>query len=165
MPPSFPNLGNQIGGGVDGSVYALTNENAVVKFSSSFDQLLLAEVATGVYPHFVRVLDFGVLDDGIHFTVMERLNPLTEDEAKVFHTIVSHEDRNASKVFSPEQLDEILDGLAKGLVFDKAMVKAFYQQLVLSAMSHQDLHPRNVMRDASGEFKLVDLNRISKAAK
>lgn len=161
--PLFPNLGERIGSGVDGVVYAL-NDGTVVKFTPILDQQLIAEITTGQHPHFVEVLDFGRIDD-LYFIVMERLNPLTDDEAKVFHTILSHEDRNLTKVHTPVVLASILRGLSTGLEFDLAEVMSFYAAVVLSTMSHNDLHPRNIMRANDGKFKLVDLNRLTRKDK
>lgn len=172
----FPSLGEQIGKGVDGSVYLL-GENQVIKLSSSYDQTLLAELADGYYHHYVRVDDFGVLtspyddcslrgdEDQTHFTVMERLLPLTTDEKKVFHSILSHEDRGLSKFLTPEQLHTALDGLEAGLEFDRKQVVKFYAQVVLSSLTHLDLHERNILKDKNGAFKLIDLNRIAKIRK
>ena len=161
MPDCFPGLGEKLGSGVDGSVYALS-DGSVDKFSSAYDKQLLAEIATGKHPHFVEVFDFGVGESGMHFVVMERLYPITDDEAKVFHTIISHEDRGLSKTFTLARLDEVLDGLSVGLEFDKKAVVAFYRQVRSDAMTHLDLHERNLMKDKGRRFKLVDLNRISK---
>src|ERR1022692_2697793 len=93
----FPDLGDQIGSGVDGQVFLLGGDR-VIKFSGSYDHRLLAEIASGYYMHYVVVDDFGVLPDGTHFTIMERLYPLTTDEEKVFHTIISHEDQAKVKL-------------------------------------------------------------------
>jgi RIO-like serine/threonine protein kinase len=159
----FPGLGEKLGEGVDGSVYALANEDAVVKFSRSFDRELLAEIVAGYHAHYVKVLDFGVGESGIHFTVMERLLPITDDEAKVFHSLLSHEDKNAvKKRLTSAELDEVLAGLAKGLEFDALDVGVFYYQVMHSTIKHDDIHERNVMKNKDGEFKLIDLNRLSK---
>jgi hypothetical protein len=93
---------------------------------------------------------------------MERLLPLTDDEEKVFHSIISHEDRGLSKFLTPEQLHTALDLLEAGLEFDRKQVVKFYAQVILSTMKHLDLHPRNILKDNAGAFKLIDLNRLSK---
>lgn len=95
----------------------------------------------------------------IHYCIMERLHSLTEDEKKVFHTLVSHEDRKIEKDLSPKKIKEIVEGLARGLDFDENKVILFCEQLRNSFLSHSDIHPRNIMKDNSGSFKLVDFDR------
>jgi hypothetical protein len=157
----FPAIGECIGKGVDGQVFAL-GDNEAIKFSSHYDQQLLAEIAAGHYTHYVAIIDFGVLIDRTHFTIMERLSPLSDDETKLFHSILSHEDRGLSKVLSPADLHRTLDGLEKGLAFDRKQVVKFYAAVILSSMTHLDLHPRNILKTKDGAFKLIDLNRIRK---
>jgi serine/threonine protein kinase len=159
----FPGLGAKIGSGVDGEVFATANPNEVVKFSPKFDLTPLVEVASGFHPHFVKVEDFGVSPDGeTCFVVMERLEPLTEDEERLFHSLVSHEDKNITKpVLSPMQLEVVLDGLLVGLFFKKGKVKEFYQRVVLGNLTHKDLAPRNIMKTKGGDYKLIDLDRLT----
>jgi hypothetical protein len=162
-PTWFPGLGEMLGSGVDGAVYALSDSDSVVKFCDAFDQALLTEIVAGYHPQYVKVLDFGIGEDGTHFIVMERLLSLSEDEGKVFHSLLSHEDKNAvKKRLSDPELMNVLAGLAKGLEFNADDVAIFYHQVVFGVMTHNDLHTRNIMKTSCGEFKLIDLNRISK---
>ena len=96
----------------------------------------------------------------LHYYVMEKCFKLTEDEKKIFHTIVSHEDRGIIKKFSSENLKEILFGLSRGLDFDETKVIFFYESLMASHIKHLDLHPRNIMKDSFGNFKLIDFDRL-----
>ena len=50
--------------------------------------------------------------------VMERLNELSVDEKKVFHSILSHEDNNKIKNYSNDKVKEMLLGMSYGLDFD-----------------------------------------------
>jgi serine/threonine protein kinase len=156
----FPNLGAKIGSGVDGEVYEIKGTNEVVKFSPTYDLNLLTEIMSGFHPHFVAVHDFGKHED-VCFVVMERLLPISDDEERLFHSLVSHEDRGITKpILSPEELEAVLDELVIGLRFKRSKVREFYQRIVLGKLTHKDLHPRNIMVDADGNFKLIDLDRI-----
>jgi hypothetical protein len=95
----------------------------------------------------------------LYYYVMEKLSKLTEDEKKVFHTIVSHEDRNIKKNYAPEKLQKILAGLSRGLDFDVERVIFFHDNLRKTPVKHLDLHARNIMKDAAGNFKLIDFER------
>ena len=44
----------------------------------------------------------------IYYYVMEKLNKISDDEQKVFHTILSHEDRGLNKNFSIADVKKIL---------------------------------------------------------
>lgn len=96
----------------------------------------------------------------LHYYVMEKCFKLTEDEKKVFHTIICHEDRGIIKKFSRENLKEILFGLSRGLDFDQERVIFFYESLMILKLNHNDIHVRNIMKDSFGNYKLVDFDKV-----
>jgi thiamine kinase-like enzyme len=52
--------------------------------------------------------------------------------------------------------------LQRGLSFDVASVLSFYQRLLQPTIFvHNDWHPRNVMKNAQGQFKLIDFDRMT----
>lgn len=97
----------------------------------------------------------------IYYYIMDRLRPITEDEGKVLHSILSHEDRGIKKDFSPEKVREMLTGMSKGLDFDAEKVTLFCHNIKEAPFSHLDIAVRNIMKNEAGEFKLIDLDRIS----
>lgn len=96
----------------------------------------------------------------IYYYTMEKLHKTTEDERKVFHSILSHEDRGIEKNFSPEKLREMLSGMGSGLDFDAEQVTLFCNNIRSAPISHLDIHVRNIMKNDTGMFKLIDLDRI-----
>lgn len=182
-------LGKPIGSpGADGECFLLADDpSKVIKLSviyesfdgSSprdiyFDQIdpVFRQVISTSPHHCVSVYEYGFLGEYsrdwhggvrqkfvIHYCIMERLNKLTDDEKRVFHSIISHEDRNAVKDLSPAKVENILAGLATGLDFDASKVMLFIDQLRKSKLIHGDLHPRNIMRRNSGDYALIDLDR------
>lgn len=90
---------------------------------------------------------------------MEKLNKISEDESKVFHTIVSHEDSNKIKKYSSSKIKEILKGLSRGLDFDFEKVILFVDNINKSNIIHCDIHPRNIMKDNYNNYKLIDFDR------
>lgn len=182
-------LADKLGDGRDGEVFVLKYLSTVVKFSVLFDlEFNGAESLFTRYTEIAKVFRF--LDDHpqshivslygnedlyegtrstvdgeqhylIYYTVMDRLNKLSEDEKKVFHSILSHEDADVKKLFGRERLQEILDGLATGLEFDREKVESFYYAVISGPLYHNDIHPRNIMKDDDGNFKLVDLDHAS----
>ena len=61
----------------------------------------------------------------LHYYIMEKLYTISEDEYKVFHTILSHEDREIKKNWSRKKIEETIKGLSLGLDFDKDKVLSF----------------------------------------
>jgi Ser/Thr protein kinase RdoA (MazF antagonist) len=57
----------------------------------------------------------------------------------------------------------MLEGLRLGLDFEWDKVVRFYKACTRSEIIHEDIHHRNIMKDDSGNFKLIDLDRISLA--
>lgn len=96
----------------------------------------------------------------IYYYIMEKLEKTSEDERKVFHSILSHEDRGIEKNFSPEKIQEMLQGMGRGLDFDPEKVRLFCDNIRNAPISHLDIHVRNIMKNDSGDFKLIDLDRI-----
>jgi thiamine kinase-like enzyme len=90
---------------------------------------------------------------------MEKLNKISEDEKKVFHSIMSHEDQNLHKNFSMSKIKNMLQGLSMGLDFDASKIIIFCENLRSTVIHHNDIHPRNIMKDNFGNFKLIDFDR------
>lgn len=164
-------LGNEIGSGFNGYVYEL--EDKVIKLSSmeSANYKKLEQVFNliqGTSSHFVKVFDFNttntfILDNkkySSYYYIMEKLSPISQDEEKVFHTILSHEHANKKKSYSSEALDKVLENLAVGLDFDFKEVRLFYERIHTHALMHTDIHPSNIMKKDS-EFKLIDLDTLT----
>ena len=90
---------------------------------------------------------------------MEKLFKTTEDERKVFHSILCHNDSGVEKKYTLEQILKMLDGLEFGLDFDKKKVMIFCEKIRASPVCHNDVHVRNIMKDSQGNFKLIDFDR------
>lgn len=176
-------------GGADGETFAIKNvPNKAIKFSIIYDRFdqspisiyqkevvpildfimtVKPAICATVYEHgylgeYTREMPYwknGYQNFVIHYCIMERLVSLTEDERKVFHTLVSHEDREIKKDLSPEKIDETLRGLARGLDFDAKMITLFCEQLRGASLLHSDIHTRNILKDSLGYFKLIDFDR------
>lgn len=161
----LPHIGSKIGDGVDGEVFSF-NSDKIIKISKvdndnklEFDKVLTYLKLNVLYPY-ARVYMFGYLEIiNYSYYISEKLNPLTEDEWKVFHSIVSHEDRNIVKNFDEEKVKQILFGLSRGLDFDAERVTFFCAGLKSAPVIHKDMHPRNILKNENGDFKMIDFNR------
>jgi len=96
----------------------------------------------------------------LYYYVMEKLFKISEDERKIFHSIVSHEDQRKKKNFSSSKVREMLAGMKTALDFDEERVIFFYENFRDGPLSHLDVHVRNIMKDSSGKFKLIDFDRL-----
>jgi thiamine kinase-like enzyme len=179
----------RLGEGADGEVFSIINDNTkVIKLGIKYeygDEDLDKEyrrISQGleyfinVQPRvYARVYEQGYLGTFsreissfrggkqkfiIYYYTMEKLEKITEDEKKVFHSILSHEDRGIEKKFSPDKVREMLQGMGRGLDFDVEKVTFFYENIKSASVSHLDIHARNIMKNGSGDFKLIDLDRI-----
>lgn len=162
---NYPNLTvNKLGAGVDGCVYEFV-DNKVIKFSQSdnipyiFSILKSLTIDNNLY---VKVHDYNLLTEvkGSYYYIMDKLNPISEDEKKVFHSIISHEDRGIIKNISEGKIKKILDGLSLGLDFDKEKIILFCRAIRASNLFQRDCHERNIMKDNNGYFRFIDLERI-----
>ena len=95
----------------------------------------------------------------LYYYTMEKLLKISDDEQKVFSTLVSHEDREKKKDYGPEKVSKILSDLSRGLDFDAERVTFFCENFRKTAVRHLDVHPRNIMKDSAGNFKLIDFDR------
>lgn len=178
-------LGEEIGIGADGQVFeVLGDPTKVIKICGLFqlpnhdlerEYLQRSQVLdylirnpspahARVYEHvklgeWERMFDHHPQRYILHYCVMERLNELSEDEKKVFHSILSHEDRGIIKNFPLTKLQAILQGLRLGLEFSAERVMIFLEELQKSKVRHLDLHQRNVMVDGQGNYRLIDFDR------
>lgn len=160
-------LSTKLGAGADGEVFEIdSNPIQVIKICLLYDlevNPVISYLVTYPLPTYARVYECGRLFENekiiIHYYIMEKLFPLSEDESKVFHTIISHEDRNIIKNYSFREIKKILRGLSRGLDFDEKRVTFLCENLKKTPVHHLDLHSRNIMKDAQGNFKLVDFDR------
>ena len=108
---------------------------------------------------FSRTLDTDKQNYVLYYYIMEMLNPLSEDEKKVFHTILSHEDKNIVKNYSDKEINDMLHMLSYGLDFDTNGVKLLCDGLKKSKIKHTDIHSRNIMKNNDGKYLMVDFDR------
>ena len=176
-------LGEEIGSGVDGQIFEKKdNPSRVIKISctdntwehSNYHRLaeILLYLDFKSYWHFAKMYDHGPLhtfDEStgslrkvftIHYIEMEKLLPLSEDEVKIFHTLLSHEDANKKKEFNTDQILSMVNKLSEYLVLDKVKVCGFCFAIMDCYLKHKDLHPRNIMKNAEGNFRLIDFDRL-----
>jgi serine/threonine protein kinase len=177
----------RLGDGADGEVLTIEGQpDRVIKLGIIYEhparelkvykqiQRVLDYAMTTQPAAFVRVYEHGYLGTYsrkvvewrkdkqeflIYYYIMEKLNKLNEDEKKVFHSIVSHEDRGIDKNYSLEKINDMLQGMSRGLDFDADKVTLFCQNLHQAHVLHDDIHVRNIMKDATGHYRLVDLDR------
>lgn len=186
-PDLIPNkIGERLGDGADGEVFTCQDEpTKVIKFSVMYERnnvdinkqffkridRILTYLKLNIIDTYAQVYDYKYLGQYerkvewgnqkyiIYYYIMERLFKLSEDEYKVFYTLVSHEDRNISKNFSSDKVQEMLENLSRGLDFNAERVTFFYNNFRKTPVIHQDIHVRNILKDAQGNFKMIDFDR------
>lgn len=180
-------LSSKLGDGADGEVFELQDQlDQVIKFSILYQTseksieseyqrikdtlsfILENQPSTyaRVYEHkyigkYTRPFNRDTQDYIIYYYIMEKLFKISEDEKRVFHSILSHEDKNINKNFSIFKIKKMLDGMARALDFDHSMVMFFCESLQGSLIQHNDIHVRNIMKDKDGNFKLIDFDRCN----
>lgn len=175
----------KIGEGADGDCYTISsNIDQVIKFSVYYcwqkenpNQIIKSKLIgyseIQKYSNlFAKLYEYGFIGKGnrntvdgnqdylIFYCLMEKLNKISEDEKKVFHSILSHEDRNIVKKYSLNKISEILSGLSLGLTFDHGKVIEFTRQVMEMKIKYTDIHPRNIMKDKFNNYKFIDFDRI-----
>ena len=179
-------LGKELGCGADGQIFELVDfPNKVIKLCVLYDcaaqnidsyyentskvLTYLCEVSPSICArvyehkflfHGTRNTCIGNQDYITYYYVMEKLLKITDDEKKVFHSLVSHEDRNKIKRYSELEARHMLENLHKGLDFNFHKVLHFYNELMNASIKHNDIHVRNIMKDNKGNFKLIDFDRM-----
>lgn len=180
------NVGSKLGDGAHGEVFEIADRpEHVIKFGVYYEieesieerfesiDATLRHMQANPSPIYANVFSYGSL--GIYqrtvwgneqqryllyYYVLEKLQKISEDEYRVFDSLISHEDREKEKDLSPVQIKKILVGLSRALDFDAKKITFFVENLRNSAVKHLDVHPRNIMKDSAGNFKLVDFDRM-----
>lgn len=178
--------GKLIGSGFHGEVFEVENQtDRVVKFSKVSEDMcasrgtleqfqenlhrVLAYQLRHDYACFVRVFSFNFLYSGeiswhpaanrlgmqkfiLYSTVMEKLVPMSEDENKLFSTLCPMINENVSGT------EWLVKQQADWLDFDFKKVMTFLNQIKHSPIEQQDFQRFNVMKDVSGNFKVIDFD-------
>ena len=180
-------LSNRLGDGADGEVFELQDSpGKVIKFCVLYEypdtniKETYAKVVESLsyikhsQPRaYARVHDYMYLGEYtrpvdycksgqkyiLYYYTMEKLNKISEDEKKVFHSIICHQDMNVKKNYSISKIKEMLHGMGQALDFDQRRVMLFCENLKSVPLHHQDVHVRNIMKDVEGNFKLIDFDR------
>ena len=180
-------LSNRLGEGADGEVFELADQpDKVIKFCVLYEypnsslkenyvkiNNTISYIKYNQLPAYARVYEHMYLgkynrpiewsesgqDYILYYYTMEKLLKISEDERRVFHTVLCHEDRNLKKNYSIPEIKKILQGMARALDFDEKRVMFFYENLKNCSLIHNDVHVRNIMKDKDGNFKLIDFDR------
>lgn len=173
------NLQESLGEGADGEVFSISKKEVVklhVLYENSifcenknidivFNEIIKSfEIIKNTKPkHIVKIFDYKFLGKFqkkltynkqnyiLFYSIMEKLNKLTDDEKRVFHTVISLKEN-----FYQKTLNE-LNGY---LLFSVEKVKLFLNQIKKSKINHLDFGTQNIMKDDFGNFKLIDLDRL-----
>jgi thiamine kinase-like enzyme len=182
-PELLPVVGDQIGhGGADGEVFILPKTpDRVIKFSIIYDYPFapylkeyerINDVLTYLVSQHpdtcVRVHSHCKLAEGnrqnvtfgdqkylLYCYVMDKCFSLSEEEKKVFHSIISP----LKKFRSTDKSEKILIGLSKGFDFDIKKIMSFVKGVSSLPFTHSDLSVLNIMNDIHGNLKLIDFDR------
>lgn len=166
LPSNISYIKNPINKGADGFIFDYNDKIVKLFRVEDYSQVntVLNYLIENPQDHLVSIYECGYLDKVENYFWMyyicEKLLPISIDEEKVFHTLLSHEDRNLKKDYSADNVKKILRGLAHGLDFDEKKVTILCDAVRNCPIKHLDIHPRNIMKDVNGNFKLVDLTRI-----
>lgn len=173
------NIEKEIGSGVEGKVFETLN-NKVIKFSVVYAQeehlderyynisFILNHLKNNNISPYLKIHDFGFIGKfkntfanftenfSIHYYVTDKLNRISEDERKLFHVVLCHEDLNKKKNFSNYQIKKMLSEMHGWLDFDIDRAITFIDDIRDSQVIHNDIHVRNIMKDDFGKFYLID---------
>ena len=172
-------IGDSLGVGADGQCFSIVGDSSkaikvgvshINRTQEGIDYLIskqpaaYARVYERKYLGMHSCLVYGCLQElHIYYYIMERLLPITDDERKVFHTILSHEDRDIDykKNYSINEIKKMLEEMRRGLDFDFKKIILFCENIKAAPIEHLDLHPRNILKNIDGHFKLIDFDSIN----
>ena len=172
-------LGSEIGfGGADGQVFELLDDNKkVIKLSvlyQDFDYYIKYKTNKDIInylinnniPSFAKIFESQFLGEysrvlfdnteqkyTLYYYILEKLNKISEDEVKVFHSVL---DSDPLPILKIEGILKKMDGY---LDFSKEKIMIFCENVRDAPIKHLDLHPRNIMKDNQGNFRLIDFDR------
>jgi thiamine kinase-like enzyme len=128
---------------------------------------VLALQARHDYIHYVKVFEHELLHSGqriihsnvkqnfiLYSAIMEKLMPLSHDEDKLFKTICDAVEAGKSGA----HIKKLISEQNNWLNFNLNRCQIFLDQIERSVIIHRDFQRQNVMKDALGNFKLIDFD-------
>lgn len=175
-------LGSQLGYGAHGEVFEVQEQpSKAVKVSvlyDAYDVPIDDMFATINHTHsylkgkcifpLAPIYEFAKISEGhrdtvsgkqkyiVYYCVMDKLQPLSEDEKKVLKTICDVYNKNVKQT---KPMKDILKDLSSWFCFDQAKVLEFYEMLLACPIQHNDVHRRNILKDSNNNFRLIDFDR------
>lgn len=172
---------NCLGEGADGEVFEIQEDlNKVIKFSVMFDfchdtldkeydllSITLNHILLNYDSTIVKLFAFNKLGTFsssnqkdkqlylLHYSILEKCFPLSEDENKVLKYFFKSNINNIDKIL------ETLTIQNQWLDFDLDKMKIFFINRMNSKIRNNDLNSLNIMKDSFGNFKSIDLDRFS----
>ncbi len=178
-------IGKFLGAGYYGETYEVDGGDKVMKVSVAKTEAdanktldKVREIDALGSDAFVKVFDYGVLCEidipdskymiksGVaYFYVMERLFPLSADEKKVATRTLNDLESLANKPDFERERKKYM--FSKGRQYkrdgddESALVAAadLFDRMRAVGAGHRDMHKENVMKNAEGRFKMIDLEQ------
>lgn len=169
----IPWRGNYLAEGADGKAYEnWDDENKVVKVGfidtmahsmTSLDQLEdnFDYVLTNKPKAYVEVYDYGCVDcracNVSYFVLMQKLEPLDGLELYEIPNIV----QQAQRLVNNYKTSNNSPFPRQRLSYKNKAQQDFAEAIWDSGIIHNDAHHGNIMKDDDGNYKLIDLDRLS----
>lgn len=175
-------LGKCLGQGNQGIVYEDLNDTTkVIKLSIIYDDfnkislddkfVLIEKIYKYIInnPHssVVKIYSFDKLYSGsqpifewehkyiVYYSIMEKLNILSENEVKVFKTICDAFNKDLK---SERSIEEILKEMKDWFDVDDKKILNFYNSLSDLKINNKDFQPRNIMKDKDNNYYIIDFD-------
>lgn len=168
----IPWRGEYLAEGVDGKAYqnweeedkvvkvgfldhAARSGSSLSKLEDNFDFVLVNQPEA-----YVKVYDYGCFDckscNISYFVMMEKLEKLSQKESSEipFFAINAQALMSKRKKHSTDQVDFLKRA-------SNPKKKSFAENIWKSGLFHNDIHAGNIMKDINGNYKLIDLDRLT----
>jgi hypothetical protein len=183
LVPGLPfKVGKEIDFGSQGQIFNLIDyPDKIVKFSILYDRDphrsiedcfdtiwdIYQWIINNPQDCLVRIYDFAAMKFAtretvsdkqkyiVYYSIQEKLSQLSADEKKVFKTVCDAYNRVLE---FDRPITKVVSELSTWFSFDKNKVLNFYNSILDCPIDNYDFEARNILKDNSGNFKLIDFD-------